>query len=111
MIDTLLNMFTGIIINSVIATIYERIAYMKIKVRFFSILKDVAGRESIELELPEGAKLRDLLEKIYSLYPDLEKISGEEVGVIALLNGNYGRLDDELGDGDEVALVPPASGG
>lgn len=84
---------------------------MKVRVRFFSILKDVAGEEYVELELPGGSKLRDLLDKINKLYPDLEKLSGEEVGVIALVNGNYGKLDDTLRDGDEVALIPPASGG
>ncbi len=84
---------------------------MRVRVRFFSILKDVAGRESMELELPDGSRLRDLLEKIYKLYPDLEKLGGEDVGVIALVNGNYGKLDDVLRDGDEVALIPPASGG
>jgi len=84
---------------------------MKIRVRFFSILKDITGRDYIELELPGNTRLKDLLDRIYKEYPDLLKISGEEVGVIALVNGNYGKLDDILRDGDEVALIPPASGG
>ncbi len=84
---------------------------MRVRVRFFSILKDIVGSESLELELPDGSRLRDLLSKIYELYPNVEKIGGEDVGVIALVNGNYGKLDDTLRDGDEVALIPPASGG
>jgi len=84
---------------------------MRVRVRFFSILKDLAGREYMELELPEDSRLRDLLDEVNKLYPDLEKLSGEDVGVIALVNGRYGRLDDVLRDGDEVALIPPASGG
>ncbi len=84
---------------------------MRVRVRFFSILKDVTGREYVELELPEGSRLRDLLGQVYKLYPDLEKLNGEDIGVIALVNGRYGKLDDVLKDEDEIALIPPASGG
>ncbi len=81
---------------------------MQVRVRFFGMLKEVAGREGEMLRLPEGARVADLLEQCASSAPDLK----EYFAVIAVaLNQEYSERDAALHEGDEVALIPPVSGG
>ena len=84
---------------------------MKVRVKYFSILRDYTGRVEEEIELPDNAKLVDLLAKISEKYPELAELSDDNIPAIALVNGKYVKLDYKLRDGDEVALMPPASGG
>src|SRR5579884_2911716 len=81
---------------------------MQVRVRFFGMLKEVAGRGDDTLGLPEGARVADLLERCAKSAPDLK----DYFPVIAVaLNHEYSERDAALHEGDEVALIPPVSGG
>jgi MoaE-MoaD fusion protein len=81
---------------------------MQVRVKFFGMLKEVAGRDDDTLGLPEGARVADLLERCAKSTPDLKNY----FPVIAVaLNQEYSERDAALHEGDEVALIPPVSGG
>lgn len=84
---------------------------VKVKVKYFSLLRDYTGKVEEEVELEDKPRLKDLLDKIAEKYPDLKLLSDDSVPAIALVNGKYVDENHELKDGDEVALMPPASGG
>jgi molybdopterin synthase catalytic subunit/molybdopterin converting factor small subunit len=79
---------------------------MQIRVLFFGILKDLAGRASDSLTLPEDATLGDVLQHYEQAIPR-ELIASLAISV----NQEYAAPDARLRQGDEVALLPPVSGG
>ncbi|MCK5292314.1 MAG: MoaD family protein [Thermoplasmata archaeon] len=81
---------------------------MKVTVRFFATYRDAAGKPQIEMEMDDGASLGDLLERLYDTYPKLKKWSES---IICSVNRKYADDDKVLEPGDEVALLPPVSGG
>ncbi len=81
---------------------------MKVTVRFFATYRDVAGKPQIEMEMDDGASLGDLLERLYDMYPNLKKWSES---IVCSVNRKYADDDKVLEPGDEVALLPPVSGG
>ena len=82
---------------------------MRISVRLFAILRERAGRSALELDLPDGATVGDALECLRE-EPGLdEPLRRIQVGVA--VNREYASAADELSAGDELALVPPVSGG
>ena len=83
---------------------------VKIKIKTLSILKDVIGKSQIDLEVPFGTTLGELINKLANDHKGLADIIGE-IELIVLVNGEKKSLDYKLMDGDEVALMPPASGG
>ena len=81
---------------------------MQVRVLFFGQLKDLTGRASESLTLPEGATLSDLLAHYESGSPRLKAL----LPAVALsINQEYAPADSALRDQDEVALLPPVSGG
>ena len=83
---------------------------MPIAVRtlFFAAYKDLLGRATMEVELPEGATVGDLVAGLRERgcpFADLP-----ERPAIAV-NRKYAAPDVELGAGDEVAFIPPVAGG
>jgi len=89
---------------------------MRIKVRYFARFRELTGIGEEKIELPEGSKVRDLIEKIKELYPKFkDEIFGEDYDDNAEVNisrnGRYASFEEELEDGDIVALFPPTSGG
>jgi MoaE-MoaD fusion protein len=81
---------------------------MQVRVLFFGVLKDLMERESDSVQLPEDATLKDLMDHYQTLTPGLKKfISSIAVSV----NQEYARPEARLQSGDEVALLPPVSGG
>jgi molybdopterin synthase catalytic subunit len=81
---------------------------MRVRVLFFGQLKEVAGRERDTLELPEGARVSDLLRRYAEVKPALEPYYD---AMAVALNQEYSEPEAALHDGDEVALIPPVSGG
>ena len=78
------------------------------RVLFFGVLKDVFGAESTTADLPEGESVVDLLE----IFGDRLSEKKEMMESIAIaVNQEYAKADDVLHEGDEVALLPPVSGG
>jgi molybdopterin converting factor subunit 1 len=79
-----------------------------IRVRFFAILKDKAGRESVELDLSPGATVAEAM----TLLADSEsELVAWLPKVAPAVNREYVSRDRVLNDGDELALIPPVSGG
>jgi molybdopterin converting factor subunit 1 len=76
---------------------------MRIDVRLFAGLRELAGTRAVELELPEGATAADV-------WPALE-LGAEPQGLLIAVNRSYAARDSVLSAGDEVALIPPVSGG
>jgi len=81
---------------------------MRVRILFFGQLKEVAGRERDTLELPEGARVADLLRRYAEVKPALQPYY--DVMAVAL-NQEYSQAGAALHEGDEVALIPPVSGG
>jgi len=80
--------------------------FMQIRVLFFGMLKDLAGRASDSLSLPEDATLGDVLRHYHQAIPQ------DLIASLAMsVNQEYAGPDVRLKPGDEVALLPPVSGG
>src|SRR5436309_3270938 len=81
---------------------------MRVRVLFFGVLKDLTGKSADSIELPEGASVRDLLAHYENRIPDLKT----SLPSLALaVNQQYSGPETVLKSGDEVALLPPVSGG
>ena len=81
---------------------------MRVRVLFFGMLKDRMGKSSDLLELPDGASIRDLLAHYETEVPRLK----ESLPALAVaVNQVYASPEAKLKAGDEVALLPPVSGG
>jgi molybdopterin synthase catalytic subunit/molybdopterin converting factor small subunit len=81
---------------------------MKIFVLFFGVLKDVVGRASETVHLPEGTRVRDVLFYYARQAPRFESM----IPSLAFsVNQEYSAADRALKEGDEVGLLPPVSGG
>jgi molybdopterin synthase catalytic subunit len=81
---------------------------MKIGVLFFGVLRDLAGRTGESVDLPEGARVRELLSYYAGRAPQLKAMLPS---VAISVNREYAGIDCALREGDEVALLPPVSGG
>jgi len=83
---------------------------MRLRVRLFSVVRDVVGSSELTIELPEGAKVKDLVNALVEMYPKLKELE-EEIPLLVLVNGSPASDETPVGQGDEIALIPPASGG
>ena len=81
---------------------------MKVTVRFFALYRERAGRGRTTVELEGGSTVSHLVDEVRKLFPDL---APPTVDIVAAVNAEYARGDTTLSDGDEVALIPPVSGG
>lgn len=82
---------------------------MKITVRLFAILRERAGSDSVSVELTDGATVADALEAL-ALRPELTELL-ERMPVRMAVNRDYADPQTSLSPEDELALVPPVSGG
>lgn len=81
---------------------------MKIRVRFFASLRDIVGRREVVLELPEGVTASELLQRFAGEHPRLQALLPS---LLLAVNREYVESTQLLRDGDEVAFIPPVSGG
>ena len=81
---------------------------MKIRVRLFAIQRELAGAREVVLELPDGAAIADAWTALVALHPVLAP--GRD-SVRFARNGGYAEVTTTLADGDELAIIPPVSGG
>lgn len=81
---------------------------MKVRVRLFAIAKQTAGRESIDLELPEGATIGQLRECLGGQVPGLAGMLGS---MLFAVGARYAADGTAIPPGAEVACIPPVSGG
>ncbi|MFN3477329.1 MAG: MoaD/ThiS family protein [Candidatus Methylomirabilales bacterium] len=76
--------------------------------RLFAIARDIVGRGELWVELPEGSTAADLFEHLEGQFPRLKELRGS---LVFSINREYGNPEQPLTKGDEVALIPPVSGG
>jgi MoaE-MoaD fusion protein len=81
---------------------------MQVKVLFFGLLKDICGRTEDRLELPAGASIGAVFDHYAALFPPL---CGMARSVVMARNHEFAGPAEQLTEGDEVALLPPVSGG
>ncbi len=81
---------------------------MKIRVLFFGLTRDLTGFDQEQMELPEGESLNDLWRHYEARFPRLKEMSGS---LLAAVNQEIVERSWPLRDGDEVAFMPPVSGG
>jgi len=81
---------------------------LKVKILYFSSIKDKLKKGSEEIELPQGADLSTLINILKEKYPSVaESIQNSMFAV----NEEYSTPDTKLNEGDTVAVIPPVSGG
>jgi molybdopterin synthase catalytic subunit len=83
---------------------------MVLQVRLFAVLRDRAGRDSLEIEVAEGATVAEALRALGETSEPLEEAL-EAMPVVMAVNRSYVGSDATLSPGDELALIPPVSGG
>jgi molybdopterin converting factor subunit 1 len=79
-----------------------------VKVLFFGAAADRAGVRQIEVPLSDQAKLAEIWPVLTDMYPDLAPMRDT---LAFAVNGEYARMEDAISPGDEVAVLPPVSGG
>ena len=81
---------------------------MRVTVRLFARLKDIAGAPEIVRDVPAEATLADVWALLARDFPAMAPYRGSVSGA---RNAEYARMDTVVADGDEVAFLPPVSGG
>jgi molybdopterin synthase catalytic subunit len=81
---------------------------MKVRVLLFARLKELVGSDSVEMEVPEGATLGDLWRRIQTVTPSLQAFPHPP---LMARNLEYAGADTPLTGDEEVAFLPPMSGG
>ena len=81
---------------------------MEVRLLVFAGLRELLGASERELALPEGARIRDAWELLAQRCPALAELRGS---TRVARNGRLASFDDDLSDGDELALLPPVGGG
>lgn len=81
---------------------------MKLRVKFFASYKEALGREELDLELEDNSTVSDLIENLRKDHPKLGNLLET---LVVSVNLEYAQYDLVLKEGDEVALLPPVSGG
>ena len=81
---------------------------MKVKVKYFAVCREMFNRDEEEMELAEGAVLMDILKRLEGEWPEIpEYYQAMQMSV----NWEYATEQTKLSDGDEIALIPPVTGG
>lgn len=81
---------------------------MRVTVRLFARLRDIAGTGDLQREVPAGATVRVVWDALAAEFPDLGPYAAS---ISTAVNTEYARMDAPLRDGDEIAFLPPVSGG
>ncbi len=80
---------------------------MRVTARFFALYRERAGTAEADIDLPEGATAEELLARLRIIYPALPSSNS----VLIAVNSEYVEPAAPLREGDEVAFIPPVSGG
>jgi molybdopterin converting factor small subunit len=89
---------------------------MRVNVQTFSMIRTILGQKTIELELPEGATVREAMQKLVEMGgPEARKMflspDGESLKIAVLINGASAGLNTSLHDGTEINLMVTIGGG
>lgn len=78
-----------------------------VNVLLFGITRDITGQSTLQCHLPAHPKVDDLLAYLKHQYPDLAGIRS----LLVAVNGEYAEATTPLNSHDEIAIIPPVSGG
>jgi molybdopterin converting factor subunit 1 len=81
---------------------------MRVRVLLFAVLRDAAGAGEVALDVEDGTTARAAAARLGGKYPSLKPFLSK---VAFAVNRNYAPATTELHEGDELALIPPVSGG
>ena len=81
---------------------------MRVTVRLFARLRDIAGAAELAREVAPGSTILTIWQQLARDFPELARY---ERSISSALNADYARMDRAVSDGDEVAFLPPVSGG
>jgi molybdopterin converting factor subunit 1 len=81
---------------------------MKVRVKCFAAAREIVGAGELVIELPDGSTVRQLVDRLRQQFPGLEGLAGS---LLTSVNREYATAETPLRPEDEVALIPPVSGG
>ena len=81
---------------------------MRVTVRLFARLRDIAGTAELVRDVAPGATVGSVWTDLAREFPDMARY---ERSISTAVNADYARMDHALGEGDEIAFLPPVSGG
>jgi molybdopterin converting factor subunit 1 len=81
---------------------------MRVNVKLFARLREIAGAAELTRDLEPGATIGVLWRQLATEFPALAPY---ERSISSARNADYARMDEPVRDGDEVAFLPPVSGG
>ncbi len=81
---------------------------MRVRVLFFGILKDITGRAEDDLQIPADAQLTAVFDHYAAQYPRIREMAGS---IVLARNREFAPISVQVSEGDEIAFLPPVSGG
>jgi MoaE-MoaD fusion protein len=81
---------------------------MRLQAKLFAVARDRAGTDQITLELQPGATVDDAIRALHARFPPLAELREK---LMYAVNDGYAGTDRVLLEGDELAVIPPVSGG
>ena len=83
-------------------------AFLKVQGRFFALYRERIGQRTLDFELEDDATVGELVAVVTGQYP---KLSPNPPSIVVAVNREYVNHNHPLKNGDEVAFIPPVSGG
>jgi molybdopterin synthase catalytic subunit len=81
---------------------------INVQVRFFAAFKEIIGKNKLDLQIPDGSSVKDVIAIIGETYPGVKKII--QISKCAV-NMEYADTERKLAEGDEITVIMPVSGG
>jgi len=81
---------------------------MKVRVQFYAQLRDLVGMRDLDVEVAEGATVRDLVEQIYARQPGLRQ---QDKSILIGAGVEFVDRNYKLSPGEEISIMPPVQGG
>ncbi|UZR94606.1 MoaD/ThiS family protein [Chondrinema litorale] len=80
---------------------------IQLQILTFGIAKEIIGKQVFDIDLPENSTVQNLKNMLFEQYPELGKLKSLSIAV----NNEYAESNYSLSTSDEIALIPPVSGG
>ena len=80
---------------------------MKVNILAFGIAKEILGSSSYNMELSDACAVNELRQSLEEKFPRLKQLSSFRIAV----NNHFASLDEVITERDEIAIIPPVSGG
>jgi molybdopterin converting factor subunit 1 len=81
---------------------------VRVTIKLFARLREIAGHDTLDHEVPASSSVADVWQSLVRQWPAMSAFDRTVSGAV---NAEYARMTREVRDGDEVAFLPPVSGG